>query len=70
MDSSSSSGHDRVPPAIRSVLNLDIKLTKKFVNGVERIFPVLGSSTGITYMKALEVKVLLYFKTFQKQKVV
>lgn len=51
-----SSSSDRVPPALKKVLNLDISLTKKFVSGVERAFPVVASPAGRTYMKALEVR--------------
>lgn len=55
MDSSRRSGSDRVPPGLKSVLNLDIKITKKFVDGVERMFPIVNSSSGRNYMKGLEV---------------
>jgi len=46
---------DPVPPALRSILNVDVRLSKKFVDGVERAFPVVASSTGTNYMKALEI---------------
>jgi lipoate synthase len=55
MDPSRRKGPDRVPPVLKKVLDLDAKVTKKFVDGVERALPVVRSSTGANYMKALEV---------------
>jgi len=59
------SGADRVPPSLRKVLDVDVRLTKAFVDGAAKVAPQVNTASFISYLKALEVSTAEFIASFE-----